>query len=339
MLDRDWLGAALRRGGALTAGRVAAVRASPWKDTALSHLELLEVDYAPGAAGLQPRRMLAKRVHKAFSGVGAREERFFIAMRDAGLPAVRCHGWGRAPDTRVPVLLLEDLQPTHRDPSTPWPRTPPLTEVCAALDALARVHAAAVGPRAAALPRVERPERWVRSWVARARSCLPGFLTRHGPIPGIADPAAWLAALPEAVTQAHADATRWTLLHGDAHHWNALHPRRTGHRGALWIDWQLWRAGLPAFDVAWMLGVNSDPDWRWRNEGTALAFYREAAGQAGVPISAARFEQEVCLALAFHLTVPITLSCSDVPDSLWHGMVQRGAAALSDAGGLARALG
>jgi hypothetical protein len=317
---------------------VASVRVRPWQDTALSTLEVLDVVYAEGATGPRPRRLLAKRVRKAFSGVGAREERCFTATRGLALPAVGCHGWGRAPDTRVPVVLLEDLRGTHRAASTPWPFTPPRAEVEAALGALARVHAAAVGPEAAALPRAELPARWAKAWTARARTCLPGFLDRHGLLPGIPDPDAWLAALAPAVARAHADPARWTLLHGDAHHWNVLHPRLPEDGDPVWIDWQLWRVGLPAFDVAWMLGMNSQPGWRAKHEGAAVAAYLRAARAAGVPVELGRFERERALALAFHLTVPVTLSSSDVPETLWRGMVERGCAALADAGGLARAL-
>lgn len=326
MRDPTWLTEALHRGGGLTAGAVAAATVHSWQDTALSAFDVIELSYTPDATGPRPARVLAKRVRKAFSGVGAREERFFAATRGLDLPAVRAHGWGRHPETRVPVVLLDDLRPTHRDVSTPWPFTPPPDEVAAALSALARVHA--VGPAAADLPRAELPSRWTRAWLARARTCLPAFLDRHGPLPGLRDPDAWLAALPAALDALHQDRSRWTLLHGDAHHWNALHPRLPEDGGAVWIDWQLWRVGLPAFDVAWMLAVNSEPAWRARHEDELVRHYLGERRARGARVDLARFEREVRVAVRFLLTVPVTLSSSDVPEALWRGMVRRGTAAL-----------
>jgi hypothetical protein len=339
MLDPDWVTDAMRRAGVLPAGCVSGVAVSPWQETALSALDTVDLVYSSDATGPRPARVLAKRVRPAFQGVGRREARFFTATRGLTLPSVGCLGWGRSLDTDMPVVLLSDLRATHRDASTPWPSPPPPDEVAAALTALAQVHAAAVGPAATALDEAEHPDHWAQAWIGRARTCLPGFLARHGPIPGVPDPEAWLAALPGALARAHADPARWTLLHGDAHHWNVLHPWMPEDGGPIWLDWQLWRIGLPAFDVAWMLGPNSEPVWRAEHEGAALTAYLRAARALGLPVELGRFRRELALALAFHLTVPITLSSAAVPEMLWRGMLRRGAAALADAGGLERALG
>lgn len=53
----------------------------------------------------------------------------------------------------------------------------------------------------------------------------------------------------------------YTLGHGDAHVWNLLYPREgVTAAGILLIDWDTWRIGRAAADLAYMMAVHWYPE-------------------------------------------------------------------------------
>ena len=135
----------LRRGSALEAGAVIAVRdagAAAGRGV-ISEVARLRLTYSPGATGELPQRLFAKAsradLHTELHGLCAHEVELYQAADGlGGLPIPRCYAAEHDPETGETLLLTEDLTETHSQRPLPLP---PSDRDCELLiDALADLH-------------------------------------------------------------------------------------------------------------------------------------------------------------------------------------------------------
>lgn len=320
------LTALLTRSGALSAGAVAAVEKSPVELTQISRFEPIAARYTDDAAGTRPARLLLKRTTGRFAPAGEREARFYaeVAPALAPLPVAACYGAAAVDNERW--ILLEDLSPSHAPPDAPWPHPPSPATCGQAVDALATVHARGWG-RADDLGAAPLDE-----WVERARGGFEVFV-EHAALDDDARAVyrAVLDRLPERLG-ARLCAGPTTLLHGDAHFWNLLYPRTPEDGDARVIDWQLWRVGPAGFDLAYMLALHGEPDWRARHEDALLSRYAARLVEAGIEHAWPALLADYRLGLAYALLYPVLLASMGVSGAIWRPHVRRGLAAYADLG-------
>lgn len=79
-------------------------------------------------------------------------------------------------------------------------------------------------------------------------------------------------------------ATRQNLsvVHGDAHVWNVFLPNDDSEHDARLFDWDGWRIGLPATDLAYMMATHWYPERRRRFERPLLDHYHATLLASGV---------------------------------------------------------
>ena len=73
-----------------------------------------------------------------------------------------------------------------------------------------------------------------------------------------------------------------SVVHGDAHVWNVFLPNDDGEHGARLFDWDGWRIGLPATDLAYMMATHWYPERRRRFERPLLDHYHATLLASGV---------------------------------------------------------
>lgn len=108
-----------------------------------------------------------------------------------------------------------------------------------------------------------------------------------------------------------------TLLHFDCHLDNLFFDRRPYPAGITFVDWQLVTRGVPAVDVALLLGQNIDPTTRRENEGYLLTLYHRRLGSTEHPeYSIDQLQYDYRLSLLYHLCGLIyTLGADSFTDS------------------------
>jgi aminoglycoside phosphotransferase (APT) family kinase protein len=326
-----WLTGLLRDGGFLTTGEVAAVEAGPATATMLSSFVPLAVTYAAGSAGRLPRRLLMKLNRGSFFAAGQREIRFYQVAAAAGgpLPLPTCFGTAESVERATSCILLEDLSASHGPPATAWPAPPPRQEREAAIAALARLHARWWADGGAGEP----PATWGPLWAERARAELAGFADAAGARLTRDDRARYerVIAMASTIDQRVGDRPG-TVLHGDAHAWNFLYPRNPEDGGCVVIDWQLWKQGPGAFDLAYMIALHGQPAYRAEHEAPLLRFYAGELRRHGVDYPWRDLWSDYRLAVAFNLLYPVLLHAKDVPEVVWGPHLERGLAAFDDLG-------
>jgi hypothetical protein len=278
----------LRRFGILDDDRVTAVEAENPRSTILSRIVRLRLAYqgeAPGA----PRSLIFKTsLPERLTGgwnAGRQEVEFYAKVAAATPPGFlpRCFEAEWDPNTNDWRVLLEDLGESHKIVTT-WPLPPTFGECEIILRAWARFHAhwwddsrlgKSIGGWGDAkavddfLQRLERKvaefEEWLgdrlaprrkdlyRSLLDRARCLMKRTDSRHGV----------------------------TIVHGDAHVWNCFLPRDGGSDVRL-FDWDSWRLGVAAEDLAYMMVVHWYPDRRRSMERPLLDLYHKQLQSNGV---------------------------------------------------------
>lgn len=336
-ISPDDLTARLRANGVLPTGRVTAVHPGERRPTIISMIIPLRLDYSADAPPDTPTRMILKAdrpgLDPSLPGIGEREVMFYrrAAPVMPGSLLARCFD-AEYSDGRFHILL-EDLSETHTI-LTQWP-LPPSDEACAQIiDAWAAVHAvwwrhpqlghdigtflddAAIAKTAAD----------VRARYARFADALGDRL--------------WPRArriyerVFESYEQLYTPAriySTYTLVHGDAHIWNLLYPRDGLGAGIRLIDWDSWRVGRAASDLAYMMAVHWYPERRARLEASLLARYHAtlcAHGVTGYGLD--RLREDYRLLVIAHLTTPVWQQSFGLHAMIWWPHLNRIVAAFED---------
>jgi Ecdysteroid kinase-like family len=341
LLDRfsaDFLTERLRASGALPRGRVVAVDAGAPRPTLVSTVAALRVEYSSDAPAEAPARLFVKATlggldHDLQSLIGGREVAFYrhaAPLMPAG-SVPRCYDAEFAGGHFH--LLLEDLSETHAL-VTPWP-LPPTQEACErTIDAWATFHAfwwrhprlgtdvgAFLDEAAMAKLTVEYRERFARFAGALGDRLWPAARAIYARVGDARD---------RLITPARLYAN-YTIGHGDAHVWNLLHPKDAAAGGIRLIDWDSWRIGRAAADLAYMMAVHWYPERRARLEAPLLERYHAGLSARGVTgYSLEHLWEDYRLSVIGHLTIPVWQQTLGLPAAVWWSHLNRVVAAFED---------
>jgi aminoglycoside phosphotransferase (APT) family kinase protein len=309
----DWL----RRSGTLPNGAVAHVHIDLTHKTAISRLVFLTATYTPDAPPDLPRRLVVKSPLVQPSVYSESEFYREVAPRFASPPLPTCHA---VVDDGSGILVLEDLRATHDHP--PWPIPPSREQSEAAVDVLARVHAACW--ESSTLGNTIGQPHTVQSLTSMVQGIvknLSPFMDEFGD------------ALTAEARQVYervfssslkpwlrlTDSRALTIIHGDAHTWNFLFPR-SGSGAAYLIDWQLWHIDVGARDLAYFMALHWYPGRRRELELPLLRRYHEALqadGIANYTFDDLLLDYRRCVVR--NLTIPIILWSRGLnPEAWWH---------------------
>jgi phosphotransferase family enzyme len=325
-ISTSQIDAALRCCGVLRDGSVRSVAVESSRNTILSRIARLRLEY-DGNAGNAPQTLILKtgRPDRRGGGwmAGRQEVAFYCdvaaAMEQRLVPCCFAAHWDEA--TEDWHLLLEDLGESHYTATT-WPLPPTLAQCEHIIETLARFHAcwwndARLGTSIGVL----------RDDAAVAR--LLQDLTKR--FPSLAD------ALPcerrlvyERLFAAGAPLLRrsyaqsnLTILHGDAHVWNCFLPRDGGTDIRL-FDWDGWRIGGAATDLAYMMAMHWYPDRRHRIERQLLDRYHATLLAEGVRrYDRQALDDDYRWAVLWQITLPIFQASNGIPPVIWWNNLER----------------
>ncbi len=333
--NADAITAALRRSGTLGDANVRDVTVESARSTILSRIIRLRPEY-DGLAIAAPRSLILKTglpERVASGSQGGRQEVAFYADVAGAMTAClvpRCFDAHWDQTTNEWHLLLEDLSETHAVPTT-WPLPPTLTQCERIIDARARFHAAWWDD-----PRLGVSVGTLRDAAATER--LLSDLARH--FAHIADHLPperrtlyerFLAAAPRLLGR-HGARRNLTIVHGDAHVWNCFLPRDGGGDVRL-FDWDGWRIGVAATDLAYMMAIHWYPDRRHRMEHALLDHYHATLLEAGVRgYDRQALDDDYRGAVLWQITTPVWQAAYDIPPVVWWNNMERVLLAVDDLG-------
>lgn len=125
----------------------------------------------------------------------------------------------------------------------------------------------------------------------------------------------------------------YTLAHGDAHVWNLLSPRDGAASGIRLIDWDGWRIGRGAADLAYMMAVHWYPERRARLEARLIERYHAGLLAHGVAAySLDRLWEDYRLSVIGLLSTPRWQQSYGLHPGIWWPHLHRVLAAFEDLG-------
>jgi hypothetical protein len=333
-LGSDHLTAALRRCGALAAGRVTAVAVASSRATTLSQIIQVRLSY-DGAAQDAPRALVFKSGHPARAdgswGGGRAEVAFYTDVASAipGYPVPRCFEANADETTKAWHVLLEDLSESHFT-LTDWPLPPDMRSCEIIMAARARLQAASWGD-----PRLGTA---IGTWpwrtdehLAHFAAHVAKFADRHGDrLPR--ERLALYERLIGAAPRLFARDRNLTIVQGDAHFWNCFLPR-DGGGDVRFFDWDSWRVDLGTCDLAYMIAMHWYPDRRRRVERALLDSYHAALVAHGVRnYDRAALDEDYRLAVLWQITTPVWQESYGIPPFFWWNNLERIMLAVDDLG-------
>jgi hypothetical protein len=336
--NADFLTERLRANGVLPRGRVIAVDAGECRTTLVSTIAPLRLEYSPDAPAEAPTRLFLKATRGGLDpglrSVGEREVTFY---RHAA-PLMPRGRLSRCYDAEFVDgnfhLLLEDLSETHTI-ITPWP-LPPSDEACERIiDTWADFHAfwwrhpslgrdvgTFLDESALAKITTEYRERYTRFAGALDDRLWPAARAIYSRVHDARD---------RLITPARLYAN-YTIGHGDAHVWNLLYPREGfAIQGIRLIDWDNWRIGRAAADLAYMIAVHWYRERRARLEASLLARYHAGLCSHGVvDYTLEHLWEDYRLSVIGHLAIPVWQQTLGLPPVIWWSHLHRIVAAFED---------
>jgi hypothetical protein len=296
-------------------------------DSLWSHLAHLRPTYSEDAEPTLPKNLFLKY------GNDGRSEVLFhnqIAKGFTTLPVVPCYEAVFSQETDKSHLLMLDLSETHGE-MAPWPLPPRRRRGELIVECFARLHAcwwehAQLNRGVGRLPEAlesnaahREAARWWQEQYARFRAYLADRLTDD--VQCIYD--RLLAALPAlwgAYWEPRVKAMKaLTLIHGDAHPGNLMCPRdesADGVESIYLIDWQGYRVGTGATDLAYMVTCH----WHSEEEQARpfLKHYYRALTHNGVThYSWDNFWLDYQMAIVYYLLDPLRLFSIEAPALVW----------------------
>ena len=335
----DDLTSRLRASGALPCGRATTVDIGERRTTILSTIVPLRVEYSPDTPAEAPRHLLlkAKRsgLDASLQSVGEREVAFYrrAAPLMPGGPFPRCYD-AEFSSGRF-HLLLEDLSDTHMI-LTEWP-LPPSVDACERIvDTWSAFHAfwwrhPSLGREVGAFLDEAALAKIASEYRARYARFAETLGDRLWPA-ARAIYARVLDAWDRLFTPGRLYAT-YTLAHGDAHVWNLLYPRDSASSGIRLIDWDAWRVGRAASDLAYMMALHWYPERRARLEAPLLERYHAGLLAHGVTdYGLDRLWEDYRLSVIGQLATPVWQQTLRFHTAIWWPHLHRILAAVDDLG-------
>jgi hypothetical protein len=237
-------------------------------------------------------------------------------------------------ETRDWRLLLEDLSDSHLIATT-WPLPPTFAQCETIIEARARFHAhwwddSRLGAAIGSWGDADAADRFLK----RLGEKYAQFVDRMGdrlPRERRELYECLLASAPRLL--ARADSRRnVTIVHGDAHVWNCFLPR-DGAADVRLFDWDSWRLGAGAEDLAYMMAVHWYPDRRRRMEGPLLDRYHAALLAHGVVgYNRRALDDDYRLSALWAIATPVFQAGAGIPPVIWWNNFERILLAVDDLG-------
>jgi thiamine kinase-like enzyme len=339
--DAEHVTDVLRRAGVLDDCRVSDVRVASSRATILSRIIRLRLTY-DNATPHAPSSIILKtglpdRVDKTWAS-GRQEVAFYENVgraTPAGLvPLCFEAAWDEA--TNAWHLLLEDLTETHTTP-TRWPLPPSKPQCEQIVNAWARFHAAWWDD-----PRLGHS---VGTWTSEredAAALQRLFADRYHPFAdrlGDRLPQErrdlyerFLDAVPR-LWERYRSHRNLTIIHGDAHVWNCFLPQDESSDGTRLFDWDSWRIGMAAADLAYMMAMHWCPDRRRQLERPLIDRYHAALLAQGVAgYDRCALDDDYRLSALFLIMRPVNQEAFDIPPVIWWNNLERILLAVDDLG-------
>jgi hypothetical protein len=280
----------LARNGALTQGAVVSVEPSTGRGNWSTSASLL-VKYSDEAKGTLPQRLFLKMVDTDLGDgewFGDSEVAYYIHdyLGVQNAPLLRCYDGAYSETSRRYHLLLDDVSHTHL---VACEKAPTRESGLALAEGLAALHARWWG--AVRLSEAEAPihsASHIQRFVDIAQPGVAHVLEQFSPELKPHWPEMMLRLFehhPQALIRRAQDLNGFTLIHGDAGCYNILVPRQ-GERPIYLIDrqpfnWSL-TTWLGAYDLAYAIVLDWEPEQRRQFEMTILRHYHEKLLQNGV---------------------------------------------------------
>ena len=318
----EWLTGRLRANGHLPSGEARSVTLGDSFESTAAFWTPIHVEYA-GADDTAPWHMLYKLYREDWYGGGVHETELYadFVARMHEPPVGVCYDYAVDDATKTCYLLLQDISKTHDAPGDDLTET----DFHAATRSLARFHthwwehdwlrarrfdSAHGGPLRmanACSPKNIRAN--ADHW---RQTALPNFLAEHSAkvTPGGVETLELaVERWADVFTERIRDGESWTFTHGDAHTRNMFLPRDPATQSVLLVDWETYKRGIGAYDIAYMLLFFRDAGQRRELEKTVLPLYHEllvAGGVESYPYEA--MERDYRLAIVACLFPPIAWS-------------------------------
>ncbi len=335
--EASHLTAVLRAAGVLGAGvAVREVALESDRPTILSRIVRLRLAY-DGAAVQAPATLILKtgRPDRMGGGwnAGPQEVAFYATVAGAISPPAtpRCFEAESDAASGAWHLLLEDLSGTHRI-ATEWP-LPPSEEECACIvEARARFQAALWDD--ARLGETIGARFDQAAYLQRLGDALARFFERFGTQLPAERRQLYerLLAAPPRLFARQGERRHLTVLHGDAHAWNCFLPR-DGGADLRFFDWDSWRVGVGASDLAYMMAIHWYPERRARLEAALLDRYHESLLAHGVRgYDRAMLAEDYRRCVLWQATTPVWQAINGIPPVIWWNNLERVMLAVEDLG-------
>jgi hypothetical protein len=117
----------------------------------------------------------------------------------------------------------------------------------------------------------------------------------------------------------------------DGHVWNPLYPRDEAASGVRLIDWDDWRIGRGAADLAYMMAAHWYPERRARLEGQLIERYHTSLLAGDVTgYNLDNLWEDYRLSVIGHLSIPVWQQSVGLHPSIWWPHLHRILAAFED---------
>jgi hypothetical protein len=334
----EYLTDALRRGGALTDGRVSEVVVESSKPTILSRIIRLRLSY-DGAAEGAPRSVILKtglpeRLNADWTG-GRHEVAFYrdVAPAMSARVVPRCFDGAWDAQTNAWHLLLEDLTDSHYTIGN-WPLPPTLAQSELIVAARARFSAAWWDdPRlGVSVGDWSEPE---NRQVEGLAEHVERFAERLGDRLSAERREIYRQLIEAAprLNERYRTRRNMTLLQIDAHVWNVFLPSEEGNGDVRLFDWDCWRIGTGTDDLAYMMALHWYPEHRRRHEPHLLDLYHAELMANGVTgYSRQALDADYRLSVLRQAATPVYQAAYDIPAWIWWFHLERIFMAIDDLG-------
>ncbi len=328
---------ALRQAGVLGDNSVSSVVIESSRDTVLSRIKRLRLSYH--AACDAPKTLILKTEMPERAGQGANAGRYEVEFytRVAAAMSVclvpRCFEASWTPDTKTWHLMLEDLGNSHAIP-TQWPVPPTIAQCQSIMRARARFQAAwwndpRLGVSVGSRPDDEEIDQQVQRLVERFAK-FADFMGDRLPRKQFKLFEQWLDAGPRLLACAFNGSNR-TIVHGDAHVWNCFLPRDESSDDVRLFDWDSWRVGLGAIDLAHMMAIHWYPDLRHDRESLLLDDYHATLVAQGIGgYDRFALQTDYRLSVLWQIMTPVMQHAYGIPPLIWWNNLERVLLAVDD---------
>lgn len=336
-VERDYLTTVLHRAGALKAGRVSSVAIENSRDTILSRIMRLRLDYDDPAGG-GPSSLILKTGLPARAEVGwnagLNEGNFYeqVGVATTGL-LPRCFDTHNNVERKEWHLLLEDLSDSHFIASA-WPLPPSFDQCKTIVAARGRLHAAWWDD--------SRLGKTVGAWASAKDTA--GYLQRlDGKLKRLADRLGdnlsrerrelyekFLIAAPRLAAR-YQSQRDITVVQGDGHFWNCFLPK-AGGEDVRFFDWDSWRIDTGTDDLAYMIAMHWYPERRKHFEAQLLDHYLATLQSRGVEYNRSQLQEDYRLSVLWLIATPVLQADYNIPPVIWWNNLERILLAVDDLG-------